>query len=177
MPTVRETVRTYSGGSALGDRSSWRGWIVGAASLIGIILVLPPIASVERADLLWLVAVVVAPALGSAYKEYRFGGPPRLILVAALTSLVMNAIFALVFVGLWILVGGRLAFANPVGWFFRLPMEIQVGSLIGLMVLMVVGYFVRKAARDRAAEAFEARVRAERARRGLPSQRTKESPV
>jgi hypothetical protein len=67
------------------------------------------------------------------------------------------------------MLGGRLGF-NPFEWlfglFFVLPMEIQVGALLGLMVALVVGYFVRKPARQREAARLEAEIRAERARRG-----------
>lgn len=169
MPTVGDTMRTYAGVSALGDRSTWRGFFLAGAFLLGVALLFPPIDSIERPNVLPYALALLGPPLGAAYREYRFGGSARLIVVAAMTTTVVCLILAAILFGLSMLVGGRLAFANPIAWFFGLPMEVQVASLIGLMVLLVVGYFVRKPARKRAADKFEAEVRAERARRGLPT--------
>lgn len=168
MPTVRETIRTYSGLSELRARSISRGVLLTGASLLGLALLLPPIDRIDSRIFPYAL-VLLGPALGAAYREYRFGGSPRLIIVAAMTSTVVGLILVAVWFVLWMLVGGRLASANPFVWFLGLPMEIQIGSLIALMILIVIGYFVRKPARERAADKFEAEVRAERTRRGLPT--------
>lgn len=168
MPTVVETIRTHAGLAELRDPSQRLRFLLVAAFLVGLVLIVPPIDSVER-SVVFLSAALIGPALGAAYREYRFGGTPRLIVTAVLTSIAVVAVTVAALRALWLLIGGRLAFLNPLVWFFSLPMEIQIAGLIGVMVLLVAGYFVRKPARARASDAFEASVRAERVRRGLPT--------
>jgi hypothetical protein len=91
-------------------------------------------------------------ALDAAYREYRFGGPPGLILVAALTT---GVITSLVFVPV---VAIRGAVGGP-----PLPF-LDVVVVLGTLGLLVA--YVGRGWWKRAEAAFEAEVRAERARRG-----------
>jgi hypothetical protein len=168
MPTVIETIQAHAGLAELRDRSKRLRLLLVAAFLVGVVLIVPPIDSSERSGF-FLSAALIGPALGAAYREYRFGGTPRLVMTAAMTGMGVSAIVIAALLAAWLVIGGRLAFLNPLVWFFSSPMEIQIGVLIGVMVLLVVDYFVRKPARARASEAFEASVRAERERRGLPT--------
>lgn len=166
IPSVNETVRLYAWRSFFGDNTDWRWPLLAGVLLLGLALSLPPIESVDPSRLLLMALVLFGPVSGAAYREYKFGGPPRLALAAAISTALVSLAILGIFLGLWRIFGGRTDFAGPFGWFFSLPMDIQVGSLLALMVLLLVGYFVRKPARQRAAAAFDAEVRAERARRG-----------
>jgi len=166
IPSVNETARLYARRSFFGDPFDWRLALLTGALLVGLALSLPPLESVDQSNLLLLALVSSGAVIGAAYREYRFGGPLRLVLAAAISTAVVSLAILGLFLGLWKMFGGRTDFDGPLGWFFSLPMEVQVGSLLALMALLVVGYYVRRPARQRAAAAFEAEVRAERARRG-----------
>jgi hypothetical protein len=167
MPSVGETVRKYAGLSSISVRSVWRGVLLFVAVLIGLPLILPPIDLRDPSGVLPLLLVLLGPIVGSAHQEHRFGSSPRLVLAAALTKAVLGLIALAIFLAVSGTIGGRAQSANPFVWFFSLPMEVQIWSLIGLMVALVVAFYLRKPARERAAAAFEAEVRAERARRGV----------
>jgi hypothetical protein len=91
-------------------------------------------------------------AIDAAQREYRFGGPPRLILVAGPTagvimSVMLVAVFAI-----------RGAVGSPP---LRFPHVVVVVGTFGTLVAYVVGWWKRDEA------AVEAEVREERARRGI----------
>ena len=91
-------------------------------------------------------------AIDAAHREYRFGGPAGLILVAALTTGVITTLVLVPVVAVRGAVGGP-------------PLPFFEGVVaLGIVALLVA--YLGRGWWKRAEAAFEAEVRAERARRG-----------
>jgi hypothetical protein len=166
MPTVAETIRTHAGLSDLRDPGTQRGLVVTSVILVALAMWIPPLGSVEDPSWFPTLGAFTGVVLGAAHREYRFGGPPRLILVAALTAAALFFVVFALWLGLNAVIGGRLA-ANPFQSLFALPFELQVAAMVALMIALIAGYFALRPRFRRASERFEAKVREERAKRGL----------
>lgn len=164
MPSIAETIRLHANPWGPGGRSGWRGLALSVAVIVGLALVLPPISLDAPPILLWS-AAILGPTIGSAHREYRYGGSVLLILVAAITTLTISVAIVTAFFVLSSVIGGTLTFVIPGGF----SAEFLIAFFLGLAVLLVVSYFVLKPRRRRVTDAFEAEVRAERIRRGLPT--------
>jgi hypothetical protein len=164
IPTVAETIRLHANSLNPGGLSGWRSLALSVAGLVVLALVLPPI-PLDKAPILPFSAAVLGPTLGSAHREYRYGGSALLILVAAVTTASISTVAVVAFFALSSIVGGTLSFPILGGF----SADFLVAFLLGLAVLLVVLYFVTKGRRERASRAFEDDVRAERTRRGFPT--------
>jgi hypothetical protein len=155
IPTVSDTVRAHTRRFFLGDSA---GWLIGPLPLVismSAVLFVVPVRPTDPVGPLFFIAAVLVSvaAIDAGQREYQFGGPPRLILVAALTagvivSVVLVAVFA---------IRGALGSLLPL----RFRDLVVVLAIFGTLVAYVVGWWKRDEA------AIEAEVRAERARRGI----------
>ena len=166
IPTVAETVRTYVRRLTSGELDK-RGRVLLLAFLL-VAFVLPPI-SLERT---WpgLAILVAITSIQEARRERRLGGPDRLVLVAGLTSAAVVSLYSIVLLLILVYVGGRLdlwSHVPPVD----LPVEVIVIGILAIEALLFYIFWRTRAGRERAEEAFESEVRAERARRGAPPER------
>lgn len=169
MPTIPETIRLHAGLWVPRDRSARRAFALGGVLLVGVILLVPPLFSIQDPPLGTVIAGIFGPTLGSVHREYRYGGTAVHVLVAGITAFVISVAVVTAILIVWSLIGGVLSSVSPFGWYFSLPVDVQITGLLGLMALLVVLYFVTKPRRQRVHNAFEATVRAERIRRGLPT--------
>jgi hypothetical protein len=161
VPTVADTVRTYAR-DFLGDFSTLRG-MLSLGLLVAVVLVLPPMKDVGPL-LLSNAILLIGISLHAGYRERRFGGPDRLAVAATMTTLAVGAAWASVFLLAWAILGGRLGFWRVLR---EIPPDAVITALLVLAAFIVIRYFHIKPERERRAAAFEAQVRAERARRGV----------
>jgi hypothetical protein len=153
IPTVSDTVRAYTRRFFLGDSAGWRAAPLTIVIYVSALLLVVPVNEGERFMPLAVAIFGCVAALDAAHREYRFGGSPGLILVAALTTGVITAALFVPVVAI------RGAIGGP-----PLPfLDVLVVLLtIGLLIAYVGGGWSK-----RAEAAFEAEVRAERAGRGI----------
>jgi hypothetical protein len=152
IPTVPDTVRAYTRRFFLGDAAGWPMGFLPLVICMSAVLFVIPVRPTEPVIPLFIAVLGSVAAIDAGQHEYRFGGSPRLILVAALTagvivSLVLVAVFA---------IRGAIGSLLPL----RFRDLVVVLALFGTLVVYVVGWWNRDEA------AIEAEVRAERARRG-----------
>jgi hypothetical protein len=166
MPTVAETIRLHANLWGPGGPSGWLGIAGSIAVLVALALVLPPM-SLEDPPIAVVISGTLGPMLNSAHREYRYGGSALSMVVATITGLTIGAVVLAAFFTISSIVGGTLSFLIPGG----LSADFLIAFFLGLMALLVVHYFVRRSRPERGIDPFEAEVRAERARRGLPTAR------
>lgn len=164
MPTVAETTRLHANLWVPGGPSGWLGIVASIAVLVGLALVLPPM-SLEDPPIAVVVSGTLGPMLNSAHREYRYGGSALSVVVAAMTGLTIGALIVAAFFAVSSIFGGTLSFLIPGG----LSADFLIAFFLGLAVLLIVLYFVRRSRLKRGTDSFEAEVRAERTRRGLPT--------
>jgi hypothetical protein len=151
IPAVSNTVRAYTRRFLIGDSAGWRAAPLTLVVSISAVLLVVPSSAGESSLPLFPAVFGFVGGLNGAYREYRFGGPPRLILVAALTT---GGIASLLLVPV---VAIRGAIGGPALPF--LDVLVVLGTF-GLLVAYLGGWWKPEAA-------FETEVRAERARRGI----------
>jgi hypothetical protein len=144
-------VRAYTRRFFFGDLAGWRTAPLTLVVYVSAVLLVVPSSAGESAVPLFPALFGFVGGLDGAYREYRSGGPPRLILVAALTT---GGIASLLLVPV---VAIRGAVGGPALPF--LDVLVVLGTF-GLLVAYLVGWWKPEAA-------FETEVRAERARRGI----------
>jgi hypothetical protein len=163
-PTVAETIRLHANLWGPGGRSGWLGIAASIAVLVGLALVLPPM-RLEDPPIAVVISGTLGPMLNSAHREYRYGGTALSMVVATITGLTIGSVVLLAFFVISSIFGGTLSFLIPGG----LSADFLIAFFLGLAVLLIVLYFVRRSRLKRGTDPFEAEVRAERARRGLPT--------
>ena len=142
-----ETIRTYALRGLVGDRPSRRQVAVVGLTFGAVVLALPGLDTIDRPLPSWYLLLVPVGAAGAAavaaYREYRFGGPARIVVVAAVTTLIVSLALVAALAGLSIAFGPEPSAA--LGYrFWELPIELQVAFLLGLAALLVVVYWVRR---------------------------------
>ena len=164
MPTIAETIRLHAGLWGPRRPSGWLGIAASIAVLVGLALVLPPISLVDP-PFAFVVSGILGPMLNSAHREYRYGGSALAMVVAAITGLIIGALVVAAFFVVSSIFGGTLSFLIPGG----LSADFLIAFFLGIAVLLIVLYFVRRFRLKRGTDSFQAEVRAERTRRGLPT--------
>jgi hypothetical protein len=165
IPSVADTVRAYLLGGLFGVSGRWQNALIWLLVMAFSVLALPRWDSIENPPIVGLgVGLAIAAGL-DAQRERQFGGPERLVVAAGLTTLVgLVAMFAVLY-AVSVTFGPEPGSA-PIDAFWRLPIEVQAGCFLGLAVLFVILYRVRRPARLREEAEFQERVRAERKARG-----------
>jgi hypothetical protein len=153
IPTVSDTVRAYTRRFFLGDSVGWRAAPLMIVIYVSALLLVVPVNEGERFMPPAVAIFGCVAALDVAHREYRFGGSPKLILVAALTTGVITAALFVPVVAL------RLAVGGP-------PLPFLDVLVVLLTIGLLIAYFGGGWSK-RADAAFEGEVRAERARRGI----------
>jgi hypothetical protein len=153
IPTVSDTVRANTRRFFLGDAVGWRAAPLTIVIYISAMLLVVPVSDGESSVPLAVAVFGCVAAVDGAHREYRFGGSPRLILVAALTTGVITAACFIPVVALRGAVGGP-------------PLPFLDGAMVLVTVGLLIAY-VGRGWSKRAEAAFESEVREERARRGI----------
>jgi hypothetical protein len=153
FPTVSDTVRAYTRRFFLGDAVGWRAAPLTLVTYVSAMFLVVPLSDGESSLPLAIAVFGSVAAVDGAHREYRFGGSPQLILVAALTT---GVITAALFVPV---VAVRGAVSGP-------PLPFFDGAMVLVTVGLVIAY-VGRGRSKREEAAFESEVREERARRGI----------
>ena len=164
-PTVASTIRTYAARSVVGDRRSAFRITLGAIGVAALILAFPSIDSYAYSPAYGVLGLLVGTA-NAAWREHQFGGPRRLEIAAASTTLVVFLVFlALIAIGSALF--GPAAGSSPVESLLNsLPPLDGVSLLLALAILLLIRYFwIDRPALRRQRAAFRAQVEAERAAR------------
>jgi hypothetical protein len=157
IPSVPDVVRAYARRFFVGDAYGWRGAPLTGVVFVSALLLVVPVGPTEWFNPAVLAIIVGVAAFDAAFREYRFGGPAGLILAAAVTTAVIASLVLAPFMAV------REALGGPA----PVPL-LDVVVALGVLSLCVA-YFGRRGWRRKAEAAFEAEVRAERARRGRGS--------
>jgi hypothetical protein len=169
IPTVADTVRTYLVRSLMGDEGRWVRGLIWLPIIVLMILAIPRADSTDQwpiFPLLFLIGLDAVHAVDAARREYRFGGPRRLVVAAGVTTFVVALGILVTLIAVSIAFGPEPGSAPIETLLAGIPTNLVIGAVLLLMVAAAAAYRINEPARAREESENRARIRAERVARG-----------
>ena len=168
IPSVRDTVRTYLVRSVVGDDVGRLRSVIWLPIVILVILAVPRVDSVSEplGPLVFFLIGGVLNALEAAQREYRFGGPRRVVVTAGVTTFVCSMTLLVTLISISITFGPERGSSAIEALGAAVPANLLIGGLLLLMVAAAAAYWINEPARTRDESENRARIRAERLARG-----------